>query len=99
MIRLSENGDMPQVSEAPHIPVRFNPRQKILLRLVAFGYCDKEIAAELNVSQAAATRAVGILRRKLGSASRFTFPAIAMLLGIVTVEELIERARKILNAG
>lgn len=63
-----------------------------MVRLVAIGYSDKQIAIETGVAYNTVKRYVIRLRHSLGGIPRFMFPGLGLLLGIVSISDLTNSA-------
>lgn len=67
--------------------------QRKILHLIASGYRDDEIAAQLSVSMANAKRKLHILRQTLGANNRAHALAIALTLGLISLPEIANAVR------
>ena len=65
-------------------------RQVTLIRLLAFGFSDKEIAHVLGVTRNSAKGYVVRLKRITGVGTRAHFTALAVREGLVTLADLVE---------
>jgi DNA-binding NarL/FixJ family response regulator len=77
----SESSHPAQLSPAEHLP----PREVAVLRLVALGRGNKEIAAQLNVSEHTVKFHVSSVLAKLGARSRTEAVTIGILNGLVAI--------------
>jgi DNA-binding NarL/FixJ family response regulator len=68
---------------APVRPDRLTQREFVTLRLLAQGYCAKEIAARLGVSRKAVYHAMDRVVRRLGAAHRTHAVALAQQRGLL----------------
>lgn len=71
-----------------HARPSLHPYQKRLIRLVAIGNSDKQIATELRLSSNTVKQYVIRLRHTLGGIPRFMFPGLGLLLGIISISDL-----------
>lgn len=76
--------------------MRITPREKSLIRLAALGYSDKTIGIMLGITTNSVKAYMQQLRKKLGSFDRDMLPGIALLLNIVTISEITQRALEFL---
>jgi len=60
------------------------PRERTILRLLASGQTNREIAAQLGLSPGTVKNRIGLLLPKLGAADRTQAVAIALQLGLLT---------------
>jgi DNA-binding NarL/FixJ family response regulator len=72
---------------APHISIglfdTLTEREKEVLRLIARGYSDKQIAADLGIARFTASNHVSNIRTKLDAPSRSAVAAVAARAGLV----------------
>ncbi len=68
--------------------VSLSDREKRIIRLVAIGYSDKQIATETGIAHNTAKRYIICLRQILGGIPRFMFPGLGLLLGIISISDL-----------
>lgn len=73
------------------------PRMRDLVRMGALGYSDKQIAAELGLSINTVKVYFHKTRDRIGSFERTMLPGIAVLLGLVSIEEIIQVAQEFLH--
>ena len=72
--RVVRSGSMPQAS--------LTPREREVLKLVAAGHSDRDVATTLFISRRTASEHVGHILQKLGARSRADAAAIAVRLGL-----------------
>jgi DNA-binding CsgD family transcriptional regulator len=69
------------VAGSPNQP-RLTPREREVLKLVAAGHSDREVAAALFISRRTASEHVGHILQKLGARSRTDAAALAVRVGL-----------------
>jgi DNA-binding CsgD family transcriptional regulator len=72
--------------------IHLTKRQCEILYLGALGYSDKNIAKKLGIGGPTVKVYFHVLRQRIGAFDRAMIPAIGIALGLVTVDELIDRA-------
>jgi pimeloyl-ACP methyl ester carboxylesterase/DNA-binding CsgD family transcriptional regulator len=84
VVRALRTGLEPAAATPEHSPaVRFSPREREVLALVAEGLSDKEVAEQLVLSPHTVHRHVANIRRKLGRGTRAAAVAEAGRLGLL----------------
>ncbi len=73
-------------SEAEAFISPLTPRETEILRYVAEGYLNKQIAAELNISEQTIKNHVTSILRKLNANARTEAVVIAIKRGIISVD-------------
>jgi excisionase family DNA binding protein len=76
-------GARARIDAESHSARLLTPRERDVLRLLAAGHADKEIASELGISRATTSRHMAAIRAKLGAPSRSAAAAIAARDGLV----------------
>jgi DNA-binding NarL/FixJ family response regulator len=76
-------GDAGSTDAVPAAEPELSPRERDVLRLLAQGWSDKEIAAALGIGRRTASTHVAAIRAKLGAPSRSAAAAIAIRDGLV----------------
>lgn len=71
---------------APDSPEKLTERETDVLRLLALGRANKEIALELNISEKTVKTHVSAILRKLGVPSRTQAALHAVRIGLVSIE-------------
>lgn len=72
---------------APDSPEKLTERETDVLRLLALGRANKEIALELNIGEKTVKTHVSGILRKLGVPSRTQAALYAVRIGLVSIEE------------
>jgi len=72
---------------APESPEKLTERETDVLRLLALGHANKEIALELNIGEKTVKTHVSAVLRKLGVPSRTQAALHAVRIGLVSIEE------------
>lgn len=73
------------ISEADKFVEHLTPREILVLRLLALGLGNKEIASRLDISEHTAKFHVSSILAKLGAASRTEAVTIGIMRGLVTI--------------
>ena len=71
----------------PHTPEKLTERETEVLRLVAQGKANKEIAHQLSIGETTVKSHVGAILSKLGVMSRTQAALYAAKIGLVNVSE------------
>lgn len=74
------------------------PRQIDVVKLGALGLPDKEIAFRMGLSVETVKTQFARMRMRIGRFDRAMLPAIALLLGLVTIEEVTAGAYELLRS-